>query len=575
MRRTLAIALLSAASLAVSVQVAPAVDMLKVVPRPLSYWKGQKLTAQPGGWQAFLAQQPARPADHPVPTRNRVRGTSGGIWQAVTSGPANVYFCNPELLHDGTVVAQDCDAPDWWRLTPDINGDYADGTWSEIATMPVINDVQYSPLYHASAVLPDGRLIVEGGEYNGSQNNGNGVWTNLGAIYDPVANTWTPVNPPNSPADNPTAWSAIGDAQSIVLPNGVFMLAACCAYPDANALFDPGTLTWRSAFAPNAGSNYQDEQGYTLMQNGNVLTLDIWTNYFIGGNANNAEQYRFGGSGWGAAGSTPVSLVDPIACGNFEIGPAVTRGDGSVVAFGGNTGCVAGQEADPTAIYSLTTGTWSKGPNIPHSCRLEGVSYPCDLADAPAALLPDGNILFAASPGYGGNPTHFFEFTPANTINQVSDTLYFAHQAGAYWYNFLVLPSGQVLETDFSGTPEVYTPAGAPVAAWAPTIIDSPGSVEPGSTYDIIGTQLNGVSQGAAYGDDYQSATNYPIVRITNNATGHVFYAVTGHIKTMSIAPGTKSLVKFTVPSGIEAGPSQIVVVANGNPSAPARILVE
>ena len=35
----------------------------------------------------------------------------------------------------------------------------------------------YGPLYFGSAVLPDGRYIVEGGEYN----NGNDAWTKLGS----------------------------------------------------------------------------------------------------------------------------------------------------------------------------------------------------------------------------------------------------------------------------------------------------------------------------------------------------------------------------------------------------------
>ena len=42
---------------------------------------------------------------------------------------------------------------------------------------------------------------------------------------------------------------------------------------------------------------------------------------------------------------------------------------------------------------------------------------------------PNGNILFAASPGFGQSPTHFFEFTsatssPANSINQVADPVF-------------------------------------------------------------------------------------------------------------------------------------------------------
>jgi hypothetical protein len=42
----------------------------------------------------------------------------------------------------------------------------------------------YSPLYHSSAVLPHGRVIIEGGEYQFFVP----IWTNLGAIYDTLAN---------------------------------------------------------------------------------------------------------------------------------------------------------------------------------------------------------------------------------------------------------------------------------------------------------------------------------------------------------------------------------------------------
>jgi hypothetical protein len=67
----------------------------------------------------------------------------------------------PILLTDGSVLVQDAGFPDWWKLTPDKFGSYVNGTWSQVASLPAT----YSPLYHSSAVLPDGRLIIEGGEY--------------------------------------------------------------------------------------------------------------------------------------------------------------------------------------------------------------------------------------------------------------------------------------------------------------------------------------------------------------------------------------------------------------------------
>jgi hypothetical protein len=92
------------------------------------------------------------------------------------------------LLTDGSVMVHQYNSGAWWRLTPTNTASYAAGTWTQLASMPS----GYAPLYFASAVLPDGRVLVEGGEYN----NLIGDDTNQGAIYDPVANTWTKVNPP-------------------------------------------------------------------------------------------------------------------------------------------------------------------------------------------------------------------------------------------------------------------------------------------------------------------------------------------------------------------------------------------
>ena len=96
-----------------------------------------------------------------------------------------------------------------------------------------------------------------------------------------------------------------------------------------------------------------------------------------------------------------------------------------------------------------------------------------------------------------------------------------------------------------------------------------------GSTYKIYGTQFNGLSQAASFGDEYQTATNYPLVRITNNSTGHVFYAKTHDHSTMAVATGTKVVfTNFDVPAGMETGASSLVVVANGIPSQPVNITV-
>jgi len=73
-----------------------------------------------------------------------------------------------------------------------------------------------------------------------------------------------------------------------------------------------------------------------------------------------------------------------------------------------------------------------------------------------------------------------------------------------------------------------------------------------------------------------QTATNYPLVRITNNSTHHVFYARTHDHSTMGVATGTATVsTNFDVPGLIETGASTLQVVANGIPSAAVAITVE
>lgn len=327
---------------------------------------------------------------------------------------------------------------------------------------------------------------------------------------------------------------------------------------------------WTSTGAPyETPNNYQDEQGYTLLPNGNVLTVDI---ALVPG-ATNAEQYDPSSGTWISAGITGDAFYD--ICGSGEIGPAPLRPDGTVVQFGGYacgryvTSPIAAP--DPIGIYDSTTGLWSAGPYVP---TVSG-SY-LSLADAPAAVLPNGNILFAASPAegvYDFPPTHFFEFTTLNAINQVADLpsglseILVSNQ-----FSFLVLPNGQILCDWGSTEPLFYTPTGSPDPSWAPVISTAPSNVYPGTTYTITGTQLNGLTQGAYYGDDFQMATNYPIVQITNSATGHVFYGRTFNVSNRSIAPGVSVSTNFTVPANIELGPSSLVVIANGIPSTPVSI---
>jgi hypothetical protein len=103
-----------------------------------------------------------------------------------------------------------------------------------------------------------------------------------------------------------------------------------------------------------------------------------------------------------------------------------------------------------------------------------------------------------------------------------------------------------------------------------------PTALTRGHTYAVNGTQFNGLSQAAAFGDEFETSTNYPLVRITNTATGHVFYARTHDHSSMGVATGTTPVnTSFDVPAAMETGASTLQVVANGIASKKVKVKVK
>jgi hypothetical protein len=436
------------------------------------------------------------------------------------------------LLTDGTVMVQGNQGSDWAKLTPDKSGSYVNGTWTKLASLPS----GYVPDAFASAVLADGRLVIIGGEYN----NGAFSLTNKGAIYDPKKDTWTALG-------HPKGWGYIGDSPSAVLPDGRFVVGRKLDH--RIAAMDPATLKW-TELSDAGKSDFNAEEGWTLMPDGSVLTFDVK-------NAPHSERYIPSKQKWVSAGSTIVDLHSPYQGGCIpygggcyappgEVGPGVLRPDGTVFATG--SGSNGGNGPGHTSVYDPSTGKWTPGPDFPNDDNA---------GDSFAVLLPNGNVLVLG----------FLSLYDFDGTNLTPDPV------GAV-APILVLPTGQVFAE--GNSVEVYNPVGTYQQAWAPVITAFPKSVARGSTYKISGQQFNGLSQAAAFGDEFQTATNYPLVRITNKASHHVFYAKTHDHSTMGVATGTATVfTNFDVAAGIETGASTMEVVANGIPSKPVNITVK
>ncbi len=447
-----------------------------------------------------------------------------GTWTTLSNAPpAAVATCL--LLTDGSVLAQGVSTNHWYRLTPDISGSYGAGSWATMASSV------HAPLYYASGVLRDGRLIVVGGEYDA----GAMVWLLGAEIYNPVANSWAtlPV---------PAGWVRIGDAPGCVLPDGRFFVGQVGTRN--TAIYDPATNSWTAAANK---INSVGEESWSLLPDGSIHAVDC-------SNPPNAEKYLIASNQWVNAGATPQVLVDSIS----EIGASVLLPDGRLFVIGA-TGLTALYTPPPIANQ---LGSWVQGPTIPQV----NPGQPLGAVDAPAVVLPNGNVLFSAgpitTPASFNAPTFFFEYDPAaNTINAVPAAATAAQVP--YWGRMLMLPSGQALYTAGGTVVSLYTPSGTPDPVWRPTITDCPTSVRRGRTYRLSGRQINGLTQCAYYGNDATQATNYPIVRLESG--GNVYYCRTSGFSTMGLQTGTIiHHCDFRVPASVPLGNYCLRVIANG-----------
>ena len=517
------------------------------------------LTAISGSWQA-LSHQPTFP--HIIDPATNTDYSPGGA-------------VSPMLLTDGSVLVLNTNLTDpnysyangqVFKLTPDITGSYVNGTWSQLASLP------YIPYAGAQAVLADGRVIIQGGEFTGYT--GDFTLTNQGAIYDPVTDAWSPLPPPPFfvdlyPPRATFAPSPICDSANVVLADGTYMLTDKMSRQ--SALLDLGTLTWTETGTATK-FDLNDEEGLTLLPSGEVLTTDCYTDYHFGlvpsypADPTNSEIYDPVTASWSSAGSTINTLTDPIL---YETGPAILRPDGTVFAIGSQ---------GYSSIFHTATRTWSAGPRLPTSPQ--GHQYV--VQDGAAALLPNGNVLFAATGGapnpnlggYSDPPMGFFEFDG----QQFTATAATPDAATTYSFNvgLLVLPTGQVLDADGTGDVEIYTPSDTTYdPAWAPVISSGPAMIVPGGSYELDGIRFNGMSQASVFGDEAQNATNYPLVRITNLDSGHVFYSRTHDHSSMAVASSSAVSTHFDVSAGTELGASKLEVVANGIPSLALMLIVK
>jgi hypothetical protein len=440
----------------------------------------------------------------------------------LTNSPGSGAF-NIWLMTDGTVLAQlSSDGKTLSRLTPDAHGRYFDGQWSSAGSFSVAR------LGYASQVLSNGKLVVCGGEYTPPDVT-NPTEAGSCEVYDPITRTPMKLTPPAN-------WSNIGDAPSTVLPDGTMILGGTQGQTNTQgisqeAVLNPQTLGWTFTTG-----DQQSEQGYALLQTGDVLTART--------NSPASSRYNVAAGGFSADGPVPVVLYNS----NREYGAGVTLMDGRVLWLG-----ITGS----TAIYTAKAGqngNWVAGPLLPKAPSGDQLWE----GDAHAILEPNGNVLAVVA---GNNsPDQFVEYvTSSNTFVPVPGAPSGFPGNGIMGATggstvMLVLPDGTGLVALSGGQWYSVQFGGTGQGNWVPKITNAPLALIVGTEAVITGTQLCGLSEVTDDSDDGQNAENYPIVSVASNS--YFGYLRTHDVTSRSIAPGQVASVTIDIPSNLSTNGS-------------------
>lgn len=446
------------------------------------------------------------------------------------------------LLSDGTVMAASRvnDTGDgssgsriWYRLTPDVHGSYLNGSWTTLESM------RDNRLWYSSAVLRDGRVFVAGGEYPTG-----GAGSFSGEVYDPNTGHWSYTPPPGV---------SLVDSVSKLLPNGNVLVAP--ASGGITLIYNTALNTWSAGPTPLNPAN-QNEVTWLKLPDDSILTVPTSTR--------NSQRFITASNQWVVDGVLPVSLYTAIGS---ECGGAFLLANGKAIFLGGTS-----QTALYTPTGNNTPGSWVAGPNFlgnaqgapdAGACMMVNGRILCAVSATITAANPNGNAIFPIG-------VTFQEYDPvANSFANVASPTGGAEPIPSFQALMLALPDGNVLYSNFGDQLYIYTPDPvSPLEAGKPTISSITANGD--GSFHLTGTKLNGISEGASYGDDAQMDSNYPLVRLRDDR-GQVFYARTYNWSSTGVQTGSKLVsTEFFAFQDLEpALPYSLVAVANGISSDP------
>src|SRR5262249_32007328 len=188
------------------------------------------------------------------------------------------------------------------------------------------------------------------------------------------------------------------------------------------------------------------------------------------------------------------------------------------------------------------------------------------LAVAPPPYFTNGTVVFPS-------PLSFYEYNySVGATGAFTQVFGINAPVESFVTMMLDLPNGAVL-FGIRGNKGVfhYQSSGSPLAAGKPVI--STITTNADGSWHLTGRLFNGVSEGAAYGDDHQMDSNFPLVRFIDSA-GHVRYGRTYNWSSTGVMTGNALVSTECMPPAGASITDTIQVVANGNASDGVTLLV-
>jgi hypothetical protein len=454
------------------------------------------------------------------------------------------------------------------------------------------NTIIFNNYFELTACFGDDpSMLLPGGKILTGFLAGNSTW-----LYDVRSNSWSATGSKvyNDPSDE-EGWAK--------LPNGNVLTYDLFKSIDplgdgsnqANGMYaeeyNPNTASW-SGISPSDGSARGSipqlssvEVGYELgpmlrLQDGRVLVIGATqhtgiynpsTNTWaagpdIMGTLSNSANPRGRSAPFGADDAPAAELPNGHVIFAADAGPSPVAASGNITS---GSPVITGIPS--TALLQVY---WSvSGNGIPGNAQIASIDSKHQVtlnASATATVTADA-ITFG---GVFSNPTQLFDFNPStNTIAPLSTPIPDGNlpYQPAYPTRMLTLPTGQVMFSDGGAQAWIYTASGSAKPELRPAI----GSVtyEGKGVFKLSGTQLNGQSAGAAYGDDDQMDSNYPLVRFTaTDGSGKVYYGKTTNWSSFAVGggPSATETVNFTLNAAMtKAGKYSMEVIGAGIASAP------